>query len=712
VSDQPLPSPPSKPGARTEVRPIVRLWRLTRKELRETLRDRRTIITLVLMPLLVYPLLSVAFRQFFFSTYSKATDIEWRIAGNNDETLSKFGEQLREGGQLIQQIDGEEQDLPKVLWFTNSMLEEAVRKGDIDLGVRSQFVPSPDLPDGGQLQFDLFYQPDSALSRTIVDYVERRLWAFDQIKSSERLRQQSKSGLPHTIWRRQSIKGETGQVVSMATLVPLILILMTITGAVYPAIDLTAGERERGTLESLMAAPLPRLSMLLAKYFAVLTVALLTAGANLAGMSITVYSTGLGPMLFGEHGLSPSGIAIILSLLVLFAAFFSALLLAVTSFARSFKEAQAYLIPFMLLAIAPGFLSVMPGIELSGVLAVVPLVNIVLLARDVLQGTINPLLAGAAVVSTALYGVASLSLAARIFGSDAILYGSQASWADLFRRPDQLRSQPTISGAALCAAVVFALQNVLSGLLALGSSAMPLEVKLLLSAALGGILYLAVPLGIARTQFVSLRKGFQLRLGPILAYVGALILGLSLWGFAHEIVLLTQGLAWTNVDFKKLGADDFFEKIKHLSPLLLVGTMAIAPAVCEEWLFRGYLLGALRGRLPAWAAIAATGVLFGLFHVFVSIETGWVRFLPSTLLGLVLGWICWRTKSVFPGMLLHATHNGLLVLIGHYQEQLTKLGIGVQEKEHLPRLWLVAAAGGVAMGVVIVWLATLKTSKR
>jgi len=387
VSDQPLPA---KPVPRTEVRPIARLWRLTRKELRETLRDRRTIITLVLMPLLVYPLLSVAFRQFFFSTYSKATDIEWRIAGNNKETLSKFGEQLRDGGQLIEQIDGEEKNLPKVLWFTNSMLEEAVRKGDIDLGVRSQFVPSPDLPDGGQLQFDLFYQPDSALSRTIVDYVERRLWAFDQIKSSERLRQQSKSGLPHTIWRRQSIKGETGQVVSMATLVPLILILMTITGAVYPAIDLTAGERERGTLESLMAAPLPRLSMLLAKYFAVLTVALLTAGANLAGMSITVYSTGLGPMLFGEHGLSPSGIAIILSLLVLFAAFFSALLLAVTSFARSFKEAQAYLIPFMLLAIAPGFLSVMPGIELSGVLAVVPLVNIVLLARDVLQGTINP----------------------------------------------------------------------------------------------------------------------------------------------------------------------------------------------------------------------------------------------------------------------------------------------------------------------------------
>ena len=80
--------------------------------------------------------------------------------------------------------------------------------------------------------------------------------------------------------------------------------------------------------------------------------------------------------------------------------------------------------------------------------------------------------------------------------------------------------------------------------------------------------------------------------------------------------------------------------------------------------------------------------------------------LPSTLLGLVLGWVCWRTKSVFPGMLLHATHNGLLLLIGRYQDDLAKVGIGVQEQAHLPRLWLVAAACGAAMGAALVWLGT------
>ena len=91
---------------------------------------------------------------------------------------------------------------------------------------------------------------------------------------------------------------------SLATLVPLILILMTITGAVYPAIDLTAGERERGTLETLIASPVPRMQLLSAKYAAVVTVALLTAVVNLAAMLATVSSIGLGTVLFGEAGVS------------------------------------------------------------------------------------------------------------------------------------------------------------------------------------------------------------------------------------------------------------------------------------------------------------------------------------------------------------------------------------------------------------------------
>jgi ABC-2 type transport system permease protein/sodium transport system permease protein len=493
---------------------------------------------------------------------------------------------------------------------------------------------------------------------------------------------------------------EQGHSFWLGTLVPLILILMTITGAVYPAIDLTAGERERGTLESLMAAPVPRLGMLFAKYVAVLSVALVTAVLNLAAMFVTAYSMGLTAMLFGPQGLSLSAAVIVFLLLVLFAMFFSALLLAVTSFARSFKEAQAYLIPLMLLAITPGLFTLMPWVKMNAALAVTPLLNMVLLARDVLEGTSQPMLAGLAVVSTVLYALVAIALAARIFGSDAILYGSQGSWMDLFRRPDQPRLAPTLAGVALCTALVFALQGIGSGILAvINKDQSSLEFAYFSSALLTIVLYLLLPLAMAKLQFVRIADAFQLRGAAPTAFAGALLLGLSLWPLAHELVI-ASGLADSELLNK---VRQRAAEMRLISPLLLVASVALAPAICEEWFFRGYLLGAIRQRTSGWSAILLTALMFALFHVFSSVVLA-VRFLPSLSLGIVLGWVCWRTRSVLPGIVLHAVHNGLLVLMGRYQDQLKELGFGIEETQHVP-LWLLAGSiAVVAVGVTLVWL--------
>ena len=211
--------------------------------------------------------------------------------------------------------------------------------------------------------------------------VERRLDAVNQQYIREKLSSIGPfpKGIAPSARKPLADTGESS--VSFAMLLPLILILMTITGAVYPAIDLTAGERERGTMEALIAAPVPRQHLLFAKYIAVLTVALLTAVVNLTAMTVTLYATGIGPVLFGEGGVTPQTVSFVFGLTILFAAFFSAVLLAVTSFARSFKEAQAYLIPLMLLSISPGVMSLMPGLELNRLLAVTPLINIVLLGQ-------------------------------------------------------------------------------------------------------------------------------------------------------------------------------------------------------------------------------------------------------------------------------------------------------------------------------------------
>jgi ABC-2 type transport system permease protein/sodium transport system permease protein len=151
-------------------------------------------------------------------------------------------------------------------------------------------------------------------------------------------------------------------------------------------------------------------------------------------MAVTVLITGLGPTLFGAGTLSPWVLAEVLGLMLLFAAFFSAVLLALTSVARSFKEAQAYLIPLMVVALIPGMLSLSPAVRLQGPLLVVPLLNVVLLARDLFEGTARAGPAAVVVLTTLLYALAAVALAARVFGAEAVLYSQQGRWSDLFRR--------------------------------------------------------------------------------------------------------------------------------------------------------------------------------------------------------------------------------------------------------------------------------------
>ena len=243
----------------------------------------------------------------------------------------------------------------------------------------------------------------SQAARRVV--VERLQW----LKLSQAeilLKQRTKDYRPPLTVQAEDV-GEVEENSMLATIVPLVLVLMTITGAVYPAIDLTAGERERGTMEAVMASPVPRGYVLFSKYTAVVAVALLTAVASLIAMFTTLWAGGLLGLLTGGDAFPWITILQMLALLVLFSGFFAAILLSLTSFAKSFKEAQAYLIPVMLLSLTPAMLSLMPGITLTGALTVLPLINIVLLARDLLSGSADPSNAFVAIVSTTAYAAAA-----------------------------------------------------------------------------------------------------------------------------------------------------------------------------------------------------------------------------------------------------------------------------------------------------------------
>jgi ABC-2 type transport system permease protein/sodium transport system permease protein len=140
----------------------------------------------------------------------------------------------------------------------------------------------------------------------------------------------------------------------------------------------------------------------------------------------------------------------------------------------------------------------------------------------------------------------------------------------------------------------------------------------------------------------------------------------------------------------------------------LVATLAVAPAVVEELCFRGYLFSSLLKVLSPARTVLLTSILFGLFHVLTGNALLIERLVPSTLLGLILGWIAWRTGSVFPGMVMHLVHNGLLELVARYHDQLEFLPSDLDRQSHLPASWLLTATGVAIIGAAVIAVTTRK----
>ena len=682
------------PGSRSS---LARLARLARKELAEILRDRRTVVTLVLMPLLVYPLLSVVFQQFLVvGQAGKPKAVEYQIGLGTPAEEQVFRELMTLGEKALARHAKDKNDEPTqpIHWqlVLTSDLDAALKDGGIDLGVllpEAQGIVQRPRRDW-LARCELRYLGGQAEAAAAMQFVERRLAAGQSFMLESRLLPPDFRGGPPPVRALRIIHAPMAAVggdrlISLAALVPLILILMTITGAVYPAIDLTAGERERGTLEILVAAPVPRLGLLLAKYVCVVTVAILTGLVNLTSMIITLQVVPLD--LFGDQGLTPLIVIQVFGLLVLFATFFAAVLLGLTSSARSFKEAQAYLIPLMLLSLGPGLIGMLPGLMLAD-WAAAPLLNIVLLSRDLLEGGADLTPSLVVIVTTLLYALAAIALAARIFGSESVLYSDQGNWADLWRRPADPHRTSTIPGTLWCLALMIPMQFLVQGLAnALGGLSPSGQMGLL--AALAFMLFVVWPAFIAHRGHVQWRSGFGLVPPRLIVWPGALLLGVSTWPLVLEGMALLRGARLEELRQQLEAAGRSLDQ----TDLALRGIMALSlviQAACEEWFFRGLLFRSLQERCGPWLTIGSTALLFGLTHVVLGGALGLERMLPSTALGLILGWVAWTSGSLWPGMVMHGLHNAMLVLVAN-------------EQTTIPPIWIGAGAIGVFVGIGLIW---------
>jgi sodium transport system permease protein len=460
-------------------------------------------------------------------------------------------------------------------------------------------------------------------------------------------------------------------------ILPFVLFIWALTGAFYAAVDLCAGEKERGTLETLLACPAQRREIVWGKLLTVMLFSIVTALLNLASMGLTgrfVLS-----QLQGISGLTDSPLAmpplitvlwLVLGLLPV-SAMFSALCLALAAFARSTKEGQYYLMPLVLVMLPLMLLPMAPGVELNLGNSLIPVTGVVLLLRSMIEGqyaiAIRYMLPVAVVTLTCC--LLAIRWAEEQFNRESVLF-RESERLDLGRWLVHLvrdrTDTPTIAQALFCLVTILVVQFFISLALSARSSIgldFPFLVQTLF---ISQVVCILLPPTLMTLLFLRRRKKSLLldrvpakshMLAAVMLAILAHPLGVQLSEWIRQLYPISREVSAQVEAFSKA-----MGQAPHWwIPLLLI---ALLPAVCEEIAFRGFILSGLRHLGHKWWAILGTAIAFGAVHLFLQQK------ISAAAVGILLGILAVQTASLIPCITFHAIYNGLSLMTGHLGELL------------------------------------------
>ncbi len=411
-----------------------RVLLVLRKEVREALRDRRTLFVTLVLPVLLYPALMIGLGAATMRQQGKlqAAVQKYALDGPVPAALA----------EALAATKGLEAATP-------ADPGKALRSGEVHLVVRAAPDFTEALAAGRTAKLDLVHdsasEPSAEARRKAADVVAKYR---EKILSQRLADREIPKDYIDPVQVAPSASTDVASAVKRGAhvfgrILSMMLVIMVVTGAFTPAVDAVAGEKERGTMETLLVCPATRLEVVLGKFLSVLAVSVATALGNLVSMGLTFgqFAASLGVKGQVDFSIGLGTAAVIFVVLVPMAALFAAMALALSTLARSTKEAQTYLTPLLLVAMPLAMVSVIPNIELTGGLAAVPVSGAVLLFRDLMLAQGEPaLLARVAPMipvvlgTTALAAGLALRWAVWMFEREEVLFrdaGEAFSWKDL-----------------------------------------------------------------------------------------------------------------------------------------------------------------------------------------------------------------------------------------------------------------------------------------
>jgi sodium transport system permease protein len=398
-----------------------------RKELKEQLRDRRTIISTIVIPTVVMPLMMFGFGTVMSKIIRQAQDEGTSVMIVNSAGAPELVRALK--------ADAKFRVVPEAADFKQRIADKKLR---VALELPADFERT--VANGGAANVGVLFYDGEIKSGIGARDLESFLQKYRTGLVEQRLKARGlppEFTKPFELARKNVAPPEKVGGATIGGFIPYLIIILCFSGAMYPAMDLTAGEKERGTMETLMCSPTERINIVFGKFLTVLTASVATIVFSMTSMAVT--ATVGGRVFLGGSGMAaaasskaqaaasmpsfdPAGFLGIFAMVAPVAIFFAAILLTVSLFAKSYKEAQSYAGPMILLAIIPAVFGMLPGIELSAKTALIPILNLSLVCKEMLSGAWNWPYIALIFGSSCLYAVIALIACVKMFNREDVMF--------------------------------------------------------------------------------------------------------------------------------------------------------------------------------------------------------------------------------------------------------------------------------------------------
>ena len=630
------------------------IFTLLKKELTDIFRDTKTIIIMVIVPLILYPLVflgsllltSSLLKESTVKTYNVAivsttAETTQNIRSLLDDALSKHEYHFH-----TEEINSSE-DYEKLIRdekFDVIIVPENTENDYPDITIHS--LTSSNKSGTARSMVDVVFSDYSD------DIIEERF--KDALDNYDTLKEE-----PFKLEKKDYSSKEETTGMLIGYIMPFMMIISVLMGAFTVAIDISVGEKERGTLETLITLPISNTQMMISKFLAVTIFALFSVAINIlsfAFMGIFIFNsmeyakTFVGEFKFTQF--IPS-ILLMFVLLVLFTMFVSSVCLCVDFMAKSVKEANNLTTPLMLILMTGAGMSVLPGVKLNFGLALVPILNVSLLIKELFMLNFDVSLVAVVFAATIIHTTIAIYIMTKVFSSENILFGEGIRSVRIFeKRANMPKNQiPGVGDIVMVFALMFLISNFAGGFVVLKFG--------FIGYAFSQLIIFLVPVLYALYMRADMKNVFSFEAPGIKEMVGVLFFVSGSYVFNTVLVSILYNA------FPVIARDNdmlsgVVSSAGFIPALIVIGLM---PAIAEEAAFRGFLYGTLKNkRIPILATIVITAVVFAAYHMNL------LQFIYVTLMGLLMSYMIYNSKSIFVTAFFHLLNNSFSVLLEYHPD--------------------------------------------